>query len=158
MKFPETAKRLSYILSIRKMTAQELANKSGVGKSSISHYINGNNEPHNRNAGAMADVLHCDPRWLMGFDVPMEIKELTGYPDIDFEDENERNIQKLLEYAQLLNASGIEKLKERAEELTEMNKYRKEPEESNPANELKYICKECSEELKPKNVTKAALS
>lgn len=72
MKYPETAKRLSYILNLRKMTAQELSNKSGVGKSSISQYINGSHEPKNINAGAMAKVLKCDPMWLMGFDVPME--------------------------------------------------------------------------------------
>ena len=72
MKYPETAKRLSYILNLRKMKPQELANKSGVGKSSISQYLNGNHEPQNTNAGAMAEVLHCNPMWLMGFDVPME--------------------------------------------------------------------------------------
>lgn len=72
MKFPETAKRLSYILALRDMSAQELANRSGVGKSSISHYINGSNEPHNKNAGMMATVLRVNPQWLMGFDVEME--------------------------------------------------------------------------------------
>lgn len=72
MKYPETARRLSYILNLRDMTAQELSNRSGVGKSSISHYINGNNEPHSHNAGKMAKVLNVDPQWLMGFDVPME--------------------------------------------------------------------------------------
>jgi transcriptional regulator with XRE-family HTH domain len=69
MKFPETANRIRQILDLRGMTAQQLAERSGVGKSSISHYVNGSNEPHNQNAGKMAAVLHCDPQWLMGFDV-----------------------------------------------------------------------------------------
>ena len=72
MKFPEIAKRFTYILNCRQMTAQELSDKSGVGKSSISHYVNGSNEPHNKNAWKMARVLNCNFQWLMGFDVPME--------------------------------------------------------------------------------------
>ena len=75
MKFPETAMRIRKILDLRNMSAQQLADRSGVGKSSISHYVNGSNEPHNQNAGKMAAVLHCDPQWLMGFDVPMEKSE-----------------------------------------------------------------------------------
>lgn len=81
MKYPETAKRLSYILNLRRMTAQDLANRSGVGKSSISHYINGSNEPHNKNAGLMAEVLEVNPQWLMGFDVPMEESMPYHSPD-----------------------------------------------------------------------------
>lgn len=81
MKFPEIAKRFTHILNLRQMTAQELADKSGVGKSSISHYVNGSNEPHNKNAWKMASVLQCDPQWLMGFDVPMEEDKKT-LPDI----------------------------------------------------------------------------
>lgn len=77
MKHPETARRLTYILNLRKMTAQELSNKSGVGKSSISHYVNGTNEPHNKNAGLMADALGVNPQWLMGFDVEMQQNEAT---------------------------------------------------------------------------------
>lgn len=80
MKHPETAKRLNYMLNKRQMTAQELSNKSGVGKSSISHYVNGSHEPQNINARAMADVLKCNPEWLMGFNVPMEqLSNITSH-------------------------------------------------------------------------------
>ena len=68
MKFPKTAKRLIDSMNSKGISAQELSNKSGVGKSAISHYINGNNEPRSVNAGKMADVLGVNPMWLMGFD------------------------------------------------------------------------------------------
>ena len=72
MKYPETARRLRKAMNDKKINAAELAERSGVGKSSISHYYNGSNRPTNLNAGALAEVLEVNPMWLMGFDVPKE--------------------------------------------------------------------------------------
>ena len=66
-----TSKRLSEALSLAGMRAQELADRSGVGKASISQYLSGYHSPSNISAGKMAKVLGVDPLWLMGFDVPM---------------------------------------------------------------------------------------
>ena len=74
MKNPEIAKRITYILNLRGMKAQELADKTGINKASISQYVNGNHCPSNDTAKSMADVLRVNPLWLMGFDVPMEIE------------------------------------------------------------------------------------
>lgn len=73
MKHTKTALRLRSILNERGMRPQELADKSGIGKSSISQYVNGSHKPSNLSAGKMAKVLDCDPMWLMGFDDPEEI-------------------------------------------------------------------------------------
>lgn len=131
MRNPETAARLSEAMAISNMTAKELSDKSGVSESSISQYLHGLFAPRNKTAAKLADVLHVNPMWLMGFDVPMEIPEpqLTGYPHVDFGDSSEKTVQsvrRLLTLATLLNDYGMEKLQERAEELTEMNKYRKD--------------------------------
>lgn len=72
MKNELTAKRLQKALSDMNMKPQELADKSGVGKSSISQYVNGTHAPSNLSSGKMAKVLNVNPLWLMGFDVPME--------------------------------------------------------------------------------------
>lgn len=123
MKYPETARRLSYILNLRDMTAQELSNRSGVGKSSISHYINGNNEPHSHNAGKMAKVLNVDPQWLMGFDVSMEKKTVYG---LDFGNSFSATIPgNLLAYISLLNSDGLKKAEEYLADLSDMKKYKK---------------------------------
>lgn len=74
MKHQETAYRLKTALDRLNMRAQELSDRSGVAKASISQYINGTHKPSNVSAGKMAAVLDVDPLWLMGFDVPMKAK------------------------------------------------------------------------------------
>lgn len=83
MKYPNVSKRFKYILNLRGLTAQELADKSSVGKSSISHYVNGTHCPSNQRAMLLAEVLHCNPLWLMDLDSEMvrNAKEPTGSAD-----------------------------------------------------------------------------
>lgn len=71
MKNELTAKRLQAALSNAQMEQQELSNKSGVSKASISQYINGSHTPSNISSGKMGKILGVNPLWLMGFDVPM---------------------------------------------------------------------------------------
>lgn len=69
MKYNVTASRLLKAMADAGMTQQELSNKSGINKSSISHYVNGSHEPGNKAAYALAQALDVDPLWLMGLDV-----------------------------------------------------------------------------------------
>ena len=69
MKYSETAKRLAEAISEKGLTPQELANRSGVSKSSISQYRNGTHKPSNISSGKMGKVLEVNPLWLMGYDV-----------------------------------------------------------------------------------------
>lgn len=75
MKYLKTASRLREILDEKRMSQQDLADRSKLGKASISHYVNGSNEPSSKSAFQMAQVLGVTPAWLMGFDVPK-------YPDM----------------------------------------------------------------------------
>lgn len=86
MKNELTAKRLQLALSDANMKPQELAERSGVNKSSISQYINGSHAPSNISAGKMGKVLKVEPLWLMGFDVEMrkEISPKSADADMDF--------------------------------------------------------------------------
>lgn len=68
MKYEETARRLKKALSDNDMKAQELADKCGINKASISQYVNGSHKPSNIKAALMADVLGVNALWLMGFD------------------------------------------------------------------------------------------
>ena len=78
MKKELTAKRLRHALAMANMKPQELADKSGVNKASISQYVNGSHSPSNISSGKMGEVLNVNPLWLMGFDVPME-REQTSH-------------------------------------------------------------------------------
>lgn len=72
MKNELTAKRLRRALDTNNMKPQELADKSGVAKASISQYLSGMHAPSNISSGKMGKILNVEPMWLMGFDVPME--------------------------------------------------------------------------------------
>ena len=79
MKHPETARRLREAMAEKGMIAQELSDKSGVKKASISQYINGSHKPSNQSSGAMGIILDVSPLWLMGFDVEKRISKLELY-------------------------------------------------------------------------------
>lgn len=86
MKNELTAKRLQLALSDMGISQQELAEKSGVSKASISQYVNGSHAPSNISSGKMGKVLNVEPMWLMGFDVEMrkEISSESAKNDMDF--------------------------------------------------------------------------
>lgn len=81
MKYPVTAQRLREALNNKNMKAQELADKTGINKASISQYINGSHAPSNISAGKMADVLNVSPLWLMGFDISLENSGNNDYTE-----------------------------------------------------------------------------
>lgn len=86
MKNELTAKRLQLALENAGISQQELAEKSGVGKASISQYMKGSHAPSNISSGKMGKVLNVEPMWLMGFDVEMqkETSSESGRNDIIF--------------------------------------------------------------------------
>ncbi len=77
MKNKITAKRLQLALSNANINQQELAERSGVSKASISQYMNGSHAPSNISSGKIGKVLNVEPMWLMGFDVEMR-KQLSS--------------------------------------------------------------------------------
>lgn len=72
MTHPEEARRIQLAMQNAGISQQELSDRSGIGKASISHYVNGRYIPTNKAAYKLSLVLNVNPVWLMGFDVPME--------------------------------------------------------------------------------------
>ncbi len=66
------ADRLRYLLDERCMTAAELSKRTGISKSSISHYLKGDWKGKQDVIYKIARETDCDEAWLMGADVPME--------------------------------------------------------------------------------------
>jgi len=97
MKYPEIAKRISSILSLRNMKQQDLADKTGINKASISQYINGSHCPSNATALLMSEALNVNYLWLMGFDVPMEIESDSN------ETEEDNRLKRFMTYYTMLN-------------------------------------------------------
>lgn len=72
------ASRIRQGLSIRKMTQQELCEKTGIKKSAMSQYCRGAFEPKQDKVALIATALDVDEAWLMGYDVPMERHGVTA--------------------------------------------------------------------------------
>lgn len=85
MKNELTAKRIQLALSNANIKSQELADRSGVGKASISQYVNGSHVPGNISAEKIGKILNVNPLWLMGFDVTMERKDTPAQAEKDFD-------------------------------------------------------------------------
>lgn len=96
MKYEETAKRIREALSDKEMTQQELANKSGINKSSISQWCNGRNRPDSFSAYDLSLVLDVAPEWLMGFPVP------KYNLNIEYQKMSNTQQQRLMKYVELL--------------------------------------------------------
>lgn len=94
MKHELTAKRIQKALISANISAQELSNRCGVAKASISQYVNGSHKPSNISSGKMAPILDVNPLWLMGFDVPM--KRMDEDPNISMRDAELEDIEKIL--------------------------------------------------------------
>lgn len=117
MKNELTAKRIQLALSNSNMKPQELADRSCIGKASISQYVNGSHAPGNISAKKMGKVLNVNPLWLMGFDVPMEQNNIDSLKE---------SSPKIMQYYEMLNDIGKHVATERLKELTEVPRYIKE--------------------------------
>ena len=68
----ERNNRIDEALNLRGMKAIELAERTGLNKGSISHWINQKWQPKHKAIMLMANVLEVDEMWLAGYDAPME--------------------------------------------------------------------------------------
>lgn len=66
------ASRLKTLLTVKQMTQAELSRKTGISKSSITHYVKGDWEGKQDAVYAIATETGVSEAWLMGYDVPME--------------------------------------------------------------------------------------
>ena len=120
MRYEETSKRFRIAMSNANISQQELAEKSGIGKSSISHYVNGSNEPGNKAAYAIASVLKVNPAWLMGLEAPMAVEETSAAISSSSLRPDEIDI---LNRISSLNALGRDKVLDYISDLVENEKY-----------------------------------
>lgn len=65
------AERLKYALQYRGIRQVDLARKLQVDRSLITMYTQGYCKPKTDNLFVIADLLNVNPKWLIGYDVPM---------------------------------------------------------------------------------------
>ena len=80
-KIAKFADRLRQILEERNMTAAELSKRTGISKSSISHYLKGDWKGKQDVIYKIAKETDCDESWIMGADVPMQRSDYSRLHD-----------------------------------------------------------------------------
>ena len=98
---------------------EELSRRTGVGKASISQYVNGKNTPSNLTALQICTPFHINPAWLMGFDVPMKTFASSSSSERALTCNEEALIDKYRE----LNGEGQEKVLDYATDLIAGGRY-----------------------------------
>lgn len=71
MKVSDSRHRLLELMDFYNITQKDISEKSGVHKSAISMYVNGDRLPRQDKISMICDAYNLDPAWLMGYDVPM---------------------------------------------------------------------------------------
>ncbi|MBQ6148655.1 MAG: helix-turn-helix domain-containing protein [Oscillospiraceae bacterium] len=92
--------RLNEAMQKRGITAAELAQRTGLNKSSVSRYLTGENIPRSLAIGKLAQALRVNPAWILGYDVAME--EGVEPIHIEIDKLSDINKEKLLAYYQAL--------------------------------------------------------
>lgn len=77
------ANRLKALLVERQITQAELARRTGISKSSITHYVKGDWEGKQDAVYAIAAATNVNEAWLMGYDVPMDKNPSNPKPSLD---------------------------------------------------------------------------
>lgn len=70
-----TKERLSEMMDYFHITQTDISKKTGIPKPSISHYCNGKRVPVQDQLSILCDPYGINPAWLMGYDVPMWLKD-----------------------------------------------------------------------------------
>lgn len=65
------ASRLESLLQLRNITKAELSRRTGISRSSITHYVKGDWEGKQDAVYAIAEATGVNEAWLMGYDVPL---------------------------------------------------------------------------------------
>lgn len=103
-KFPIVGQRFKEALLDAHLTQQELADKTGIGKSSISQYCNGTNCPARDRAEILGRALKVNPVWLMGFEAEKNDEAVLLFEQYKVLPAREKEMfRRLLAYAQRFN-------------------------------------------------------
>lgn len=125
-------KRLTERMDELDFRQADLAEKTGLSKSRISHYINGRYEAKQEALYLIAKALDVNEAWLMGHDVPKErnITESDISVEVRLLDQISLRFGKsavqALSILTELNEDGQKKALSTLEDLSEIPKYRKD--------------------------------
>lgn len=75
MKISNSNIRIKQLISELNISQTEFCKKTGLAKSALSNYMNGDRQPRQDQIDKIAAAYNVNPAWLMGYDVPKDISE-----------------------------------------------------------------------------------
>lgn len=73
---------------------QIFAEKTGIGKSSVSQYVNETNYPNNKTCGIIAKTFGLNPMWVMGFNEDKKRSAPLRFTALPFTEEDRKTFAK----------------------------------------------------------------
>lgn len=73
MKKSNSKERIRELMQFYGINQTELCERTGIQKSALSNYLNGDREPRQDQISLIVDPFNVNPAWLMGYDVPMQM-------------------------------------------------------------------------------------
>ena len=86
------------------LNSRELSKRAGISESGISRILTGEIEPRLKTFIKIADALHCDYVWLMGYDEKPQIRVDQFRIEAITDGLNEKSLERLKSYADYLRA------------------------------------------------------
>lgn len=83
MKVSNSKERIRELMSFYGINQTELCKRTGIQKSALSNYLNGDREPRQDQISLICDPFGVSPAWLMGYDVPMTMPVPAAGSDSD---------------------------------------------------------------------------
>lgn len=102
MKSSNSNKRIRSLINELGISQTEFCEKTGITKSALSNYLNGDRTPRQDQIDKIASTFELNPSWLMGYDVPMNTDEKL-YKEMVFENYAHKDISQLMEYVKKYN-------------------------------------------------------
>lgn len=105
MKVSNSKERIKELLDFYNINQTEFSKRTGVQKSALSNYLNGDRSPRQDQISKIADAFNVSASWLMGYDVSMSPSPAASAdPSLDADE------LKLLNAYRSFNATGKAKL------------------------------------------------
>lgn len=99
-----SAMRIREAMDEMQLSPSDLANRSGINKGTLSHYIHGQYTPSSDNAYRIANALNVSPAWIMGLPVDKFDAEKRMLDLSDLSDEQARRI---IAYAEMVRKGEL---------------------------------------------------
>lgn len=115
--------RIKELMTYFNISQADLCNRTGIGKSLISSYVNGKRSPKQDKIFILHQTYGVSIQWLLGYDYPMFEKSNRDLPekfDFGYDDEKSEHVQEEKEIKEQLKIEHENRAINKLEKLTQI--------------------------------------